>query len=388
MTFRGVILGAILLLGAGCGLPDSVPVPGAEAELVLRDMLAGDGASDLKRLTGSPTRVDVRYTARGRTYDGHVYLPAGPVGAGMVMVPGASPYGREDPRLVAFARTLARARFAVLVPELPGLKELKVKASDARDLADAFSYLISRPDLTPGGRAGLGATSYAVGPAVMAALDPDVSDRMRFLLAIGGYYDLERVVTFFTTGHYKDDSKGPASWIRMDPGEYGKWVFLASYSDRLTDPADRIALKTMADRKLADAAASIDDLRTALGAEGRSVDALMTNADPDKVTSLIASLPEAARADIAALNLRGRDLGAMRARPILVHGYDDTIVPYTESVALAHALRERSPRLYLANGLSHVDFKQPGFMDVWNLYAAVNALLAERGPLFPAIRVW
>jgi hypothetical protein len=134
----------------------------------------------------------------------------------------------------------------------------------------------------------------------------------------------------------------------------------------------------MAGRKLADEKASIDDLRAGLGAEGRSVDALMQNKDPEKVRELIAGLPEGARTDVAALDLKDRDLSALRARPILVHGYDDKIVPYTESVALAHALRDRSPRLYLANGLAHVDFKEPGFGDAWALYCAVHALLDER----------
>jgi hypothetical protein len=71
-----------------------------------------------------------------------------------------------------------------------------------------------------------------------------------------------------------------------------------------------------------------------------------------------------------------------------VHGYDDKIVPYSESVALAHALRDRSPRLYLANGLAHVDFKEPGFGDAWALYCAVNALLSERASEGGSFRLW
>ncbi|MBM3275426.1 MAG: alpha/beta hydrolase, partial [Candidatus Sericytochromatia bacterium] len=332
---RWVFVGTLVLGGCGMQLHPCLPVPGSEVELVLRDMTAGEGASTLKERTPSPTREAIRFEARGRTYDADLYKPGDRVGAGMIMDPGASPYGRDDPRLIAFCKTLARARFAVLVPDLPGPKQLRVKASDARDLADAFYFLAGRPDLSPGGRAGLGASSYGVGPAVMAALDPDIRSRMRFLLAIGGYFNLGNVVTFFTTGYFRDDTVAGAAWKFQDPGQFGKWVFMKSYSDRLTDLNDAAALRTMADRKLADEKADIEDLRTRLGSEGRSVEALLGNRDPEKVPGLLAALPEPARVDLADLNLKGRDLSEFRARPILVHGYDDVIVPYTESVALA-----------------------------------------------------
>ncbi len=368
----------VLGLAGGCAIPHCIPIPGSEVELVLRDIQAGDGPSELKNRSPATSRATVSYEVSGRHNEADLYKPGDAIKAGLVMVPGASPAGRDDPRLVAFASSLARAHFAVLVPEMPGVKELKVKASDSRDLADAFSYLATRPDLVPGGRAGIGATSYAVGPAVLAAMEPDVRDQVRFLLAIGGYYDLERVVTFFTTGNYKEETDASGAWKYQNPGDWGKWVFLLSYVDRLSDESDRKAIKEMADRKLKDAAAGVDDLRANLNGEGKSIDALMQNRDPAKVPGLLAALPKPAREDIAALNLKGKDLSALKARPILVHGYDDTIVPYTESVALSKALASRSPLVFLANGLSHVDFKEPGFFDVWSLYCAVDALLGER----------
>jgi pentatricopeptide repeat protein len=245
-------------------------------------------------------------------------------------------------------------------------------------LAYCVHFLASQRDLAPEGRAGLGATSYAVGPAVMAAMDPDVRSKMRFLLGIGGYYDLERVVTFFTTGRYKEGDA--TAWRIQDPGDYGKWVFMSSYSDRLTDPNDSRTLKLMAERKLKTPPEDIEDLRATLGAQGRSVDTLLNNKDPERVPELLAALPDLARNDLASLNLKGRDLSSIEARPILVHGYDDIIIPYTESIALAKALGGRNPRLYLANGLAHVDFKDPGLVDIWNLYCAVDTLLAERRP--------
>ncbi len=104
----------------------------------------------------------------------------------MVLVPGAAPTGKDDPRMVAFAKTLARARFRVLVPDLQNLRDLKVKPEDATAIADAALWLggqmVGDPPL------GITAISYAVGPAVAALFEPGVGERVDLVLAIGGYF--------------------------------------------------------------------------------------------------------------------------------------------------------------------------------------------------------
>ena len=57
--------------------------------------------------------------------------------------------GKDDPRLIAFVTTLARAAFTVLVPEIERTRELRIRPSDVREITDAFTYLDSRPELAP-----------------------------------------------------------------------------------------------------------------------------------------------------------------------------------------------------------------------------------------------
>ena len=105
----------------------------------------------------------------------------------MVLVPGVSPAGKDDPRLVAFAATLARARFRVLVPNLANLRELKVRPEDGRAIADAAHWLSGQaPADWP---LGVAAVSYAVGPALAALHEHGGGRAVDFVLAIGGYHD-------------------------------------------------------------------------------------------------------------------------------------------------------------------------------------------------------
>ena len=83
------------------------------------------------------------------------------------------------------------------MPEIPNLRDLKIRASDSQTIMNAFTYLISRPEFPDNAQAGIGAFSYAVGPSILAALRPEVRNKVNFILSIGGYYDVEQVITFY-----------------------------------------------------------------------------------------------------------------------------------------------------------------------------------------------
>ena len=358
----------MLLLWTGC-----MPPGQDEIALVLEDLAAGEHQSRLKGRVPAPIRTSIGYEIRGRDYQGDLYRPGEPVRAGIVLVPGVARQGKDDPRLVALANTLARARFLVLVPDLPNLRALQVRAGDARGVAGAFSHLLSRPEFPDHGRAGIGAFSYAVGPAVLAALEPEIRERVDFVLGVGGYHDLHSVVTFFTTGYFRKDGQ----WQYLEPNRYGKWVFTLGNVERLAEPLDRETFRSMGEHKLEDPAAAVEHLSGRLTPEGRAVYALLENRDPQHTPALIAGLPAAIRTDLSALNLVNKDLSRLRARLILLHGTDDAIIPYTESIALAAAVPEGQSRLFIIDGLAHVNVRPYG-IDRHAMRRAIGALLAER----------
>lgn len=341
-----------------------------EAARVLADVAAGQASAGANEGRARPARTLVRYAVEGRQRTGDLYTPADGTGAALVLVPGASRRGKDDPLLVAFAEALARARFDVLVPDIASMRALQVTPANVRDVADAVTYLAHRS----GAPVGVAAISYAVGPAVLAALEPGVGKKVRFILAIGGYYDLRAAIAYFTTGFFREGTSGP--WQHQIPNAYGRWVFVRSNAARIADARDRTTLAAIAGRKLADPDADVADLVATLGAEGRPVQALLDNSDPEAVPALIDKLPEAVRTDIDALDLSRRDLSGLAARLLLVHGRDDPIIPYSESVALAAA----APRaeLYLVDGLAHVTLDLAGLDDVLTLWQAIHRLLELR----------
>ena len=114
-----------------------------------------------------------------------------------------------------------------------------------------------------------------------------------------------------------------------------------------------------------------------LTAEGEAVYEFINNTILDDADALFARLPSTVRSEIDTLSLASYQLADLAARVILVHGFDDPIIPYSESVALAKALPAAQTKLFVINGLVHVDLNQ-NVIDYWRLWQAVRALLIER----------
>jgi len=381
VRLAGIAWGLCLLCLAGCS-----PQRNYESLLVLADIGAAHEPSRLKNVTPQPARRPVSYTVAGRSRSGDLYLPGeGKPLAGIVLVPGAVPQGKDDARLATFAATLARARFAVLTPELEGFRELRIQHGDMRAVADAFSYLASRPELAPGGRAGIAAVSYAVGPALLAALQPDIRERVRFVVGIGGYYDLARTIAYFSTGYFRHAGR----WHYLKPDDYGKMVLVKSCQPYLSDHRDRDILDAMVQLKLRDIKADIAPLAAGLGSEGRAVYRLLTNGDPFRTPQLMEALPPPVLGEIDALTLRGKDLHELKARLLLVHGENDNLIPFPESIELAASVAPGRARLFVIRRiLGHVELMSPQILsreflsidlpDAWRMWRAVDTLLAER----------
>ncbi|MFC4350173.1 hypothetical protein ACFOW6_01315 [Fodinicurvata halophila] len=368
-AFRRGSLLALLLAGvlAGCSQR------GGEA-LSLLDTMSGSQRPDAPEIRRQTRTLD----ADGTDYVVDLYRRTdGQVRASLLLVPGVTPEGRDDPRLVEFAELLAQARFAVTVPELPNLRELRVSAEDAESIGDLLARLASesraeRP-------LGLAAISYAAGPALLAASSAPPWEAPDFMLAVGGYYDTENVVRYFTTGAFREP--GETDWRQGDPHPQARWLFLRANADRLENPADRRALQRIATRRMKDPQADTSLQKRRLTREGRDVLALLENRDPDAVSARIAELPAFLRRELADLSLAGKDLGTVDFPVLLLHGRDDPVIPYSESLRLAEALPEGTAEVTLTEGLMHVEMADSRISDGIRLYDLTVRLLELRDGL-------
>jgi acetyl esterase/lipase len=368
MKVRGWLLnGLALAIVLAFALGD--PIAWGQAALIMWDVAAGGKPTLWQDLTARPAD----YVKRWPDGEGDVYEPGGKTRAAMVLVPGAAVLGRDEPRLKALARTFARAGFVVLVPELPEVRRLALSRADADRVAAALRQLHQWQPAEP---LGVAAVSYAVAPAVIAALQDDLVGKVKFVVGIGGYRDAEAAIRFVTTGSFRP--MGEAREFQVKPNNYGRWAFVLANAGRLDNGNDAALLQEIARARFRDPAADVTPLAAKLGPQGRAVLALVENRDPDAVTRLVGALPESVRREIDGLNLALYDLSKFRGDLILVHGRGDPLVPYSESQALAAAASNAHVSLFLIDDLGHVDFNAVTAANAWTMWRAVLTLLQER----------
>jgi fermentation-respiration switch protein FrsA (DUF1100 family) len=362
---------ALLLLVTLAGACLQLRLGNSEPALVLEDLV--DNQSRLREQVPEPVSQELRFDSNGEPLHGGLYLPVD-ARAGMVLVPGLAVAGADDPRLVALARTLARVGFVVLIPDIPGFRSYRMGAEDVQVLVAAVQALDGVPRMHAGLPVGIGAFSFAVGPALIAALDPRVAHRVDFVVAVGGYYDLRRLIAYYTTGANRDDPQA------ITPYDKGKWIFALGVSEKLPRASDRLAIQAVARRAIyADAGESDIPAPSSLSPGGAALLELLTNTSSERVPILLAQLPPSLRAEISALNPAEQPMNTLGARLLLLHGRGDNIIPYTESIALAESVGPGGADLFIIDGLAHVNL-QPTSGDVDILLQLVNAVLEQRAP--------
>jgi len=251
-------------------------------------------------------------------------------GASLVLVHGVTPGGKDDPRVRAAAALLARLGFDVAAPTVPGLRQGRLRPEDVAPVIASVAAM--RPPVA------LIGVSVGAGPALLAAADGRVRDRVRIVLTLGGYASAAHLLRFYLTGEHAWD--GTRERVTHDPALVRHFV---------ATNADLLGLAPEA----------------AAGLPPERLSALIDRPPPPLAALLASVSPGAVARDI-------------RARLILVHGREDPAVPYTESLRLA-AARPRDTVVVLVDVLHHVEAGGPAarlsaLHDAARLWLAVYAL--------------
>jgi len=302
-------------------------------------------------VTALPSVKPVEVPQGERKIPADLYYVAGAGKRGAILLThGIIESGKDDPRLIRFARSLARAGFVVLVPELKGMKSFRILLSDVDDIVASFRHMASLKELVNEQRMGLMGFSYAAGPTIMAAADAAIRDQVSFVVSFGGYYDPINVIRFITTGYYEYGYE--RGFLHPEP--YGKWVFFMNNVDYVENENDRRILKEIFQQEATDVAADAALLER-LSQKGRYLYELLLNTDPHRVDDLYKKIDSRVQAYLQKVSM-GPVIPSLRAYLIIGHGTTDTLIPYTESLRMANAAQDKK-RVHLAilRLFGHVD---------------------------------
>lgn len=303
-------------------------------------------------LAGEPRPATLYHTAEARG------LPT------WILLHGITYTGRHHAELVRLARALAGAGFAVLVPDIPEWRALRVAPRiTPQVLVACLDALEGAPESDPDRVAAVG-FSFGATLGMLATRDAALRPRLSGFAAWGGYEDLGAEIRFLFTGRHELDGQTH----HLEPDPYGRWVMGANY---LTATAGYEAYGAVATalHALAEEAGrrgtfagdpSFDpmkrELRDGLPQAQREVyDAF---AHPVGVAPPAeARLLELADAVADCVSRREPLLGAGAALEevdiplVLAHGREDRLVPFTQLERLKRRLPDASLRAAVVTGL-------------------------------------
>ena len=317
-------------------------IPSLRTARFLRAYLAG-GAGPFRE-------EEVRLEVEGEPREATLYLPRRRTPApGWVVLHGMTVPGRRHIAMTRFVRSLAASGAAVLVPDIPAWRTLRVDTAAAREtLAAGARFLAERPEVSGGG---VGAVGFSFGATQAVIAASTLPEEIRAVVGFGGYCDLPRMVRSLFTGRHEWEGVEH----RLDPDPYGRWILAGNYLTRIPGMEGMGAVQRHALALALESGnrgtwaweAEYDafkaDVRRGLSAAEREVwDAVAPPsgsppADTPYVRALADGLATAIRDAAPELDPR-LCLDGLSARIVLSHGRADRLIPWTETLRLHRLL--------------------------------------------------
>lgn len=279
-----------------------------------------------------------------REFDAWIYRRSDrPPDGSVLVMPGLHFAGPADPRFDRFSRVLAHAGYLVMAPFLPDYGEMMVRPSVVSDAETAFDALLAQPG-RPKNKPGIFSISFGSMPTLRLAARR--SGEISRVVVFGGFSSFRSSLQFALVGQgtrKNDPLNAPVVILNLLP-----FIDGVDASDRATLEAllrdycraswGREESKVPAmHRAIAERIASQAPERL------REVFLIATRAEPG-VEAIADRALERAGDHFAWIDPRAH-LGGVACPVTLVHGREDDVIPFEESLALKAALPTRAELL-------------------------------------------
>lgn len=279
-----------------------------------------------------------------------------------LVAPGLNFAGPSDPRADRFSRILAHAGFLVFAPFVEDYERMLLQPRAMEDFKRIFRCVMMR---SPAGLPPPTVFSISFGSIIALALagDPDLGPQVGKLLIFGGYRDWGDTLQFAMTGEVGGERRRG-----HDPLNLPVIMMHVLY----TLPVDPVARRELATRWRAFCRETWG--RPEMEANGAAHPTALRLADglapPDRLLFLKGCGVEPGARAMVRTALATTDfsfldpsphLAGIRAPVYLVHGREDKVIPYEQSVALWEAMPEAArARLYLTGLYGHTRTERRG----------------------------
>ena len=287
----------------------------ARSALLFSDVVLQLPLRPVVLLSADPSTVETSWESPERDGRGLLTLPGrGEDVPGVVLVLGARPAAPDDPRVERLVDALARLGFAVLLPLSDDLDLGRVVPAEVDRLVGAWQRLADEPRVADD-RVGYLGLSAGGSLSLAAASDAAIAEDVRFVVAIGPYFDAGALVAATSSQTYVTPDGAIEEWR---PRRITREVVEATLLATLTSE-ERSALEAG---------------ETPSTAAGEVVAALLAGTDRATADAIVEGIAGAQRVAIDGIS-PSASLDGLRADLYLLHDRADRFVPWPASEEIA-----------------------------------------------------
>lgn len=308
----------------------------------------------IKSITPAPARKEVYIAERDLLMD--IYTPKDKKPrTKMLIIHGATEFGKEDTRLIRICDLLSRLGFKMYVPNVKELMQWDMGTTGVDDIVYIYKQYLSGE-----GKIKRGMLSYSVGCAAMfiAASDEEISSDIDYLISFGGYYDTKNILLFMTTGLYKEEGE----WERYPYEKAISEIFLER-NIHLVKEEERETVYNIIEE------GPKEYLMDRLSEETKSLVGLIYNRDKDNFYRLYEKIAPSVKDVFENISPKNY-LKKVKTDCYIAHSVPDFVIPHTESDLLAKDLGDSVKGFYKFRFFRHVErkFQDISFKKIFLVY--------------------
>lgn len=123
----------------------------------------------------------------------------------IVLINGFGIEGSNDQRIANLAFALSQAGYRVLCPSFDNLNSLSIHPKTVVEMQEAFRSIANNKSLCPEGKFSLFVPSYSAGMALIAINMKDVQEKIKSIVCVGSYANIESSIDFVLGQNDIDD---------------------------------------------------------------------------------------------------------------------------------------------------------------------------------------
>ena len=320
----------------------------------------------------------------------------GPSGPGpwpsWILLHGVASPGREHTVLVRLARSLASSGAEVFVPGVEAWTQLQLAPHLSEGvITSTLAAIEADPRCTAG--PGLMGFSFGGAQALRVAALPETRGRLSCVFCFGGYHDFRAALAFLFEGEFMHEGRR----VQMVPDAYGLWIVAINYLLEVPGYAECAPLVEVL-RELAvftgdfqletwdpRARRKIELCRAKLAPEWHELfdvfvppEPRAPRLDPALAEALISGMSEVALARDP--HLRFPDRLELDLPVFLLHGRDDALSPFTQTLAMREHIVAKDLTVALTGLIAHSESGRPDkpVREVLELARVAARVLAQR----------